>query len=103
MNYFSENYWSSPLFPGIYTTNSPEAVRYVVEHSRANFVVVEDKEQLDKVYYYTIISRKLNVEVAMICIQIWGVRDELEHLVEVVQWDGKVILVLAFETDHCDQ
>jgi len=57
------------LTTGIYTTNSPEAVRYVVEHSRANFVVVEDKEQLDK---------------------IWGVRDELEHLVEVVQWDGKV-------------
>ena len=35
---------------GIYTTNSPEAVRYVVEHSRANFVVVEDQEQLDKVF-----------------------------------------------------
>ena len=103
MDYFSESYWSSALFPGIYTTNSPEAVRYVVEHSRANFVVVEDKEQLDKVCYYTIISRKLNVEVAMICIQIWGVRDELEHLVEVVQWDGKVILDLAFETDHFDQ
>ena len=68
----------------------------MVEHSRANFVVVEDKEQLDKVYYYTIISRKLNVEVAMICIQIWGVRDELEHLVEVVQWDGKVITYLIF-------
>ena len=38
------------FFAGIYTTNSPEAVRYVVEHSRANFVVVEDQEQLDKVY-----------------------------------------------------
>ena len=37
------------FFAGIYTTNSPEAVRYVVEHSRANFVVVEDQEQLDKV------------------------------------------------------
>ena len=74
----------------------------MVEHSRANFVVVEDKEQLDKVFYDTTKSRKLYVEVAMICIQIWGVRDELEHLVEVVQWDGKVILLLdlAFETDH---
>ena len=48
-------------------------------------------------------AKKLSVEVTMICIQIWGVRDELEHLVEVVQWDGKVILDLAFETDHCDQ
>ena len=38
------------MFSGIYTTNSPEAVRYVVEHSRANFVVVEDQEQLDKVF-----------------------------------------------------
>ena len=74
----------------------------MVEHSRANFVVVEDKEQLDKVFYDTTKSRKLYVEVAMICIQIWGVRDELEHLVEVVQWDGKVILLLdlTFETDH---
>ena len=39
------------FFAGIYTTNSPEAVRYVVEHSRANFVVVEDQEQLDKVLW----------------------------------------------------
>ena len=39
------------VFSGIYTTNSPEAVRYVVEHSRANLVVVEDQEQLDKVLW----------------------------------------------------
>ena len=50
------------FFGGIYTTNSPEAVRYVVEHSRANFVVVEDQEQLDKVLW---ISMTVTVGVRM--------------------------------------
>ena len=31
----------------------------------------------------------------MITFQVWGVRDELEHLVEVVQWDGQVIQIQA--------
>jgi len=34
---------------GIYSTNGPDAVQYVLEHSRAALVVVEGKGQLDKV------------------------------------------------------
>ena len=41
--------WSPLSSPGIYTTNNPAAVRYVVEHSRANILLVEDEEQLAKV------------------------------------------------------
>jgi len=33
---------------GIYATNSPEQVQYILEHSEARFVVVEGEEQLDK-------------------------------------------------------
>ena len=82
------------FFAGIYTTNSPEAVRYVVEHSRANFVVVEDQEQLDKVLleFDDCDGWSWNVG-GMTTFQVWGVRDELEHLVEVVQWDGQVIQI----------
>ncbi len=34
---------------GIYPTNSPEQVKYIVDHSRSRFIVVEDQEQTDKV------------------------------------------------------
>ncbi len=34
---------------GVYTTNSPEEVKYVLAHSSARFFFVEDEEQLDKV------------------------------------------------------
>lgn len=34
---------------GIYTTDSPAQVRYIVNHCGARFVVVQDEEQLDKV------------------------------------------------------
>ena len=37
------------LAAGIYTTNSVDATRYVAEHSRANVMVVEDEEQLNKI------------------------------------------------------
>ena len=37
------------LSTGIYTTNSVDAVRYVAQHSRANIIVVDDQEQLDKI------------------------------------------------------
>jgi long-chain acyl-CoA synthetase len=33
---------------GIYTTNSPFEVKYIVEHSESRILVVEDEEQLDK-------------------------------------------------------
>ncbi len=34
---------------GIYPTNSPEQVRYILDHSRSRIVVVKDQEQADKV------------------------------------------------------
>jgi len=33
---------------GIYTTNSPEEVKYILEHSRSRIYIVENEEQLDK-------------------------------------------------------
>ena len=34
---------------GIYTTNTPDACRYIAENCRANILVVEDEKQLEKV------------------------------------------------------
>jgi len=34
---------------GVYSTNPPEQVKYVVGHSESRFVIVEDQEQADKV------------------------------------------------------
>lgn len=34
---------------GVYSTNPPEQVKYVVGHSESRFVIVEDQEQTDKV------------------------------------------------------
>lgn len=34
---------------GIYPTNSPEQVKYILDHSQSSFVVVTDQEQADKV------------------------------------------------------
>ena len=33
---------------GIYTTNSPESCKYIIEHCRADIVVAEDSKQFDK-------------------------------------------------------
>ena len=55
------------LATGIYTTNSPDAVRYVAEHSRANILVVENEEQLNKISAF---------------------REKLEHLETVIQFLG---------------
>ena len=61
---------SGGLAAGIYTTNSPAAVKYVAEHSRANLVVVEDQHQVDKVQ---------------------EVRGQLPHLRAVIQYSGQVV------------
>jgi len=55
------------LATGIYTTNSQQAVRYVCQHSRANVLILENDEQLQKV------------------LPVW---DELDELVTIVQWSG---------------
>lgn len=34
---------------GIYPTNSPQQVKYIIEHSGSRFIVVKDQEQADKV------------------------------------------------------
>lgn len=41
---------------GIYTTNLPEACKYITDHSEAEVVVVQDKKQLEK---YLTISQQL--------------------------------------------
>lgn len=56
------------LAAGIYTTNSAEAVTYILQHSRANIVVLENEEQLNKVT------------------PVW---DELEQLDTIIQFIGK--------------
>jgi len=52
---------------GIYTTNSPQACKYIAEDSRVNIMVVEDEKQLDKVL---------------------AIRSELPHLKAIVQYLG---------------
>ena len=52
---------------GIYQTNTPAACEYVANHSRANVLVVENKEQLDKVL---------------------SIRKNLPHLRAIVQYEG---------------
>ena len=55
------------LSVGIYTTNTPEACRYVAHNCRANIIVVEDEKQLDKIVQ---------------------VKDQLPHLKAIVQYNG---------------
>ncbi|XP_028411292.1 long-chain-fatty-acid--CoA ligase ACSBG2-like [Dendronephthya gigantea] len=57
------------LAVGIYTTNSPEACKYVIEDSNSSIVVVENKIQLDKI------------------LKIW---DELPNLKAVIQYTGEL-------------
>lgn len=56
------------LATGIYTTNSPEACRYVADSCEANVMVVEDKKQLDKILQ---------------------IKDQLPHLKAIVQYKGE--------------
>ncbi len=52
---------------GIYTTNSPEACKYIMENCRAQIIVVEDEKQLDKILQ---------------------IKHELPHLKAIVQYLG---------------
>lgn len=51
---------------GIYATNSPEQVHYILEHAEARFIIVEGEEQLDKIL---------------------EIRDRLPHLERVIVMD----------------
>ncbi len=52
---------------GIYSTNSPDSCRYIMDNCRANILVVEDERQLSKFLPF---------------------RSELSHLKAVVQYTG---------------
>lgn len=54
---------------GIYTTNAPDACKYIIEHSESTVVVVENESQLKK---------------------IMQIRAELPKLKAIVQWLGQV-------------
>ncbi|KAL5460257.1 hypothetical protein EMCRGX_G033688 [Ephydatia muelleri] len=54
---------------GIYTTNSPEACQFVAHDCKANVLVVEDGQQLQKILQ---------------------IRDQLPHLKAIVQYKGKL-------------
>jgi len=56
------------LSVGVYATNTPDAVAYVLESSQSNVCVVENDAQLQKV------------------LKVW---DQLPHLKAVVQYVGK--------------
>jgi long-chain-fatty-acid--CoA ligase ACSBG len=57
------------IVTGIYSTNGPDACKYITEHSNARVVFVENQKQLDKFLTF---------------------RDELPNLSAIVMWDGKV-------------
>ncbi|XP_036616384.1 long-chain-fatty-acid--CoA ligase ACSBG2 isoform X2 [Trichosurus vulpecula] len=57
------------LAVGIYTTNSPEACEYVLNHSQANVLVVENDAQLQKILQ---------------------VREKLSYLKAIVQYRGEI-------------
>lgn len=54
------------IIAGIYTTNSPDAVYYVLQSSRANLVIVDDAKQMEKIHQ---IKHKLPLLKAAIQIQ----------------------------------
>ena len=43
------NIFASGVSTGIYTTNSAQAVQYILENSKAQIIIVDEQEQLDKV------------------------------------------------------
>ncbi|XP_076863603.1 long-chain-fatty-acid--CoA ligase ACSBG1 isoform X2 [Brachyhypopomus gauderio] len=57
------------LMTGIYATNSPEACYYVARDSRANVIVVENQNQLDKILQ---------------------IKENLPHLKAIVQYSGQL-------------
>ncbi|KAM9754063.1 long-chain-fatty-acid--CoA ligase ACSBG1 [Menidia menidia] len=57
------------VMTGIYSTNSPEACEYVASDSKANIIVVENQQQLEKILQ---------------------VRDRLPHLKAIVQYSGQL-------------
>ncbi|MEI9475945.1 MAG: AMP-binding protein [Deltaproteobacteria bacterium] len=63
---------------GIYPTNSPDQVKYILNHSRSQFVVVKDQEQADKVLA---VKRDLPLLKKMIVIDMKGLRHYDDQLI----------------------
>ena len=56
---------------GIYPTNSPDQVKYIVDHSRTRFIVLEDQEQVDKILE---VKKELPLLKGIIAIDMKGLR-----------------------------
>lgn len=95
---------------GIYPTNSPEQVHYILEHSGSKFIVVTDQEQADKVLS---IKDQLPLLAKMIVIDMRGMRhyddpliigyDEVEALgKEIDQREPEAFSRLVEQTDPDD-
>jgi long-chain acyl-CoA synthetase len=63
---------------GIYPTNSSDQVKYIVDHSRTRFIVVEDQEQVDKILD---IKKELPLLKGIIVIDMKGLRHYDEPLI----------------------
>lgn len=63
---------------GIYPTNSPEQVKYILDHSRSRVVVVKDQEQADKVLA---VKRDLPLLQKVIVIDMKGLRHYEDPLI----------------------
>ena len=80
---------------GIYTTNSPFELKYIVEHSESRILHVQDEEQLDKV---------LEVREELPCLE-WIVVFDMEGLRKfrddrVMSFEALLELGKAYEPDH---
>ena len=60
---------------GIYTTNEPDACKYILKHSNARIVVVDGQKQLDKIL-------KIRGDLPkLVAIVVWG--EELLSLIHI--------------------
>ncbi|MBW2180170.1 MAG: AMP-binding protein [Deltaproteobacteria bacterium] len=80
---------------GIYATDSPKQVKYLVEHSGSKFLIAEDEEQLDKVLE---VREDLQFLEKIIVIDMEGLRDFSDPL--VMSFDE--LLKLGKEQDQKD-
>ena len=75
---------------GIYPTNSEEQVKYILDHSRSRFVIVEDQEQVDKILA---VKKNLPLLKKIIVIDMKGFRHYEDPMIisfrDVVELGGK--------------
>ena len=86
---------------GIYTTNSAEECRYVLENSSSRFYIVENEEQLDKALQ---VRSELPELEKIIVIDLEGLRHFKDPM--VISWEGFLDLGREYgkkSPDHFDQ